>query len=191
MRILSALPIAALLLNSACGKQEHDQAASLNADIPPGAAQTGNRSDDNAENAGADDTGAFPTSSSSSSGTSSHDTPASGSASSVAATKVVSANIIPDGFLGLWTGIDVRCGDRSSALRLKVEPDTLRFYESVGTVTAVSQAGADAIMVDARYEGEGQTWSRKQRLTVSTDRSLLTVAAEGAAVTRKRCPATS
>ncbi len=91
---------------------------------------------------------------------------------------------LPIAFRGFWTGLDDDCGDARSDKRLMIGPKELRFYESVGKVTAVKQAGPFAVVVDANFEGEGQSWSRQQKLTVSNDKTHLTIANQ---VERKRC----
>lgn len=98
-----------------------------------------------------------------------------------------SPGAIPPAFRGYWTGLDIGCGDTSSHMRLGIGAKDLRFYESVGTVATVEQAGPDAVIVDARYEGEGQSWSRRQKLTLSPAGDRLTVANQGNAITRKKC----
>jgi hypothetical protein len=59
----------------------------------------------------------------------------------------------------------------------------VRFYESRGEVTAVTRQGPRAISVEARYRGEGQTWNRTTRMTLSRSGDELTI--DGA--TRQRC----
>jgi hypothetical protein len=97
---------------------------------------------------------------------------------------------LPAAFRGQWTGTTEDCGDRRSDLYLSLGPREMRFYESVGAVTAVEQVGADAIIVDAGYQGEGQSWSRRQKLSLSADGTLLTVANQGNFIVRKRCTTT-
>jgi hypothetical protein len=97
---------------------------------------------------------------------------------------------LPAAFRGQWTGTTEECGNRRSDLYLSLEAREMRFYESLGAVTAVEQIGADTIIVNASYEGEGQSWSRRQKLSLSADGTLLTVANQGNSIVRKRCTTT-
>lgn len=105
----------------------------------------------------------------------------------VAAPAAEPENALPVAFRGRWTGLEHDCSDQASDLRLTTSDTQMRFYESVGTVTAVSPEGPNAVMVDATYEGEGQTWSRRQKLTLSADGTRLTIADQSNATVRKRC----
>ncbi|MGV3771070.1 MAG: hypothetical protein ACO1NM_13660 [Sphingobium phenoxybenzoativorans] len=105
-------------------------------------------------------------------------------------TAVTARDILPPGFRGYWAGLNEDCGNQRSDLRLVVLPKELRFYESVGKVTAVEQAGPLAVMVGANFEGEGQNWFRWQKFTLSADEKRLTVTYQNNAVIRKRCPGT-
>ncbi|CAN5196572.1 hypothetical protein BH10PSE12_BH10PSE12_36250 [soil metagenome] len=163
MRALFILPL--LLLLPACGDSQKDAAnsAALDAPIPDGA----------------------PTPSGSAS------TPVLNATSALRQQATIDTpGTLPAAFRGQWAGTTEDCGNRRSDLHLSLGPREMRFYESLGTVTAVEQAGADAIIVDASYEGEGQTWSRRQKLSLSADGTLLTVANQGNSIVRKRCTIT-
>lgn len=104
--------------------------------------------------------------------------------SGAALSTIPAPGTLPIAFRGFWTGLEDDCGDARSDRRLMIGPKELRFYESVGKVTAVKQAGPFAVVVDANFEGEGQSWSRQQKLTLSKDKARLTIANQ---VERKRC----
>jgi hypothetical protein len=97
------------------------------------------------------------------------------------------AKQLPPDYLGVWTGLEDSCADRSAELRLVVTPEQLQFYESVGTIRGVKVDGIDGFLVDLSFEGEGQKWSRKQRLALVDTGSRLIVTTDGSSVTRKRC----
>jgi hypothetical protein len=105
-------------------------------------------------------------------------------------TTVTARDMLPPGFRGHWAGLNEECGNQRSDLRLVILPKELRFYESVGKVTAVEQAGPLAVMVGANFEGEGESWFRRQKFTLSADEKRLTVTYQNVAVIRKRCPGT-
>lgn len=98
---------------------------------------------------------------------------------------------LPAAFRGQWTGTTEECGNPRSDLYLALRPKEMRFYESIGAITAVEQVAPDAIIVDADYQGEGQSWTRRQKLSLSADGTLLTVANQGNSIVRKRCTTTS
>ena len=104
-------------------------------------------------------------------------------------TVVNDATRVPAAFLGEWTTADQSCADRSAVTRLLVQPRALQFYESQGTIVSASQAGPRAIRVAVSYEGEGQSWSRDQTLTLSADGSRMTITDADGSIVRKRCPA--
>jgi len=173
MRLRSALPFLALpILASlaACGQRNNEDTPPLNAEIVA--------HEDTALPNQTDD-GPFPTDSVQGGGR---------VPPSTTDVTITRAGAIPPGFTGRWTGLDVRCDDRGSDLRLAITPGKLRFYESVGTVTSVKSTGDRGIVVAAAYQGEGQSWKRSQKLTLSADGTLLTILADGTAITRKRCP---
>lgn len=93
---------------------------------------------------------------------------------------------IPVNFRGEWNTALRDCGTGRNDSRLIVEPRAVRFYESRGEVTAVRREGPRAITVEARYRGEGETWNRATRMSLSRDGEALTI--DG--LTRQRCPAT-
>ena len=82
------------------------------------------------------------------------------------------AHVIPAGFLGRWSETQASCAKPGDMSRLTIYADTLVFYESQGKVTAVRQTGPDEIRIDARYQGEGESWSRSSQLRLA-DKGLV------------------
>ena len=98
-----------------------------------------------------------------------------------------SAGPIPASVQGRWAGTQARCGDRSDAMELTVEPDQLIFHESVGVVQSVNQQADGRLQVQAAFTGEGESWTRTLSFRPSADGARLTIVTDGTAVTRKRC----
>lgn len=92
---------------------------------------------------------------------------------------------IPDAFRGEWNRNLAHCGTGLNDSAMRVEPRALRFYESIGRVTGVSREEERTVTVSADFEGEGETWSDRIRLTLSADGRQLSV---GEDETRRRCP---
>lgn len=99
---------------------------------------------------------------------------------------------IPAEFLGVWDAETGTCS-RESDLRLEISPQEIVFYESFGQVVTVKRIGDATVEIALAMQGEGQTWSNTERLTVSGDGQILTLApvlGETASDTipRKKCP---
>ena len=94
---------------------------------------------------------------------------------------------IPAAFLGVYDGSREACG-RPSDERLSVAPRELRFHESIGTVRGVTVAGADAVNVEADYQGEGESWRSVRELRLSDGGSTLSISGDGTRLARVRCP---
>lgn len=94
---------------------------------------------------------------------------------------------IPARFRGEWNADRAACGTGSSESRLRIGADEIRFYESVGAVSAVNVVSDRVVVVTAEYTGEGETWQDERRLTLSQDGGSLTVSGGGDLV-RHRCP---
>ncbi|HEY0043005.1 MAG TPA: hypothetical protein VGB62_00515 [Allosphingosinicella sp.] len=101
--------------------------------------------------------------------------------------KPVSTATLPEDYRGVWEETPADCA-APSEYRLEVTAGTLQFLESIGTVTAVTEMGDDAVSVGADYEGEGETWSEIRELRLSDGGNSLTVTGDGTMVTRVRCP---
>jgi hypothetical protein len=97
------------------------------------------------------------------------------------------AGLIPASLQGRWTGVSDRCGDRAADLELTIQPDSLVFHESVGTVQSVTDGEDGAVRVTTAFTGEGQSWTRTLDLRPSADGDRLTIVNDGTATTRKKC----
>ncbi|MDF0541805.1 hypothetical protein PX699_05605 [Sphingobium sp. H39-3-25] len=96
---------------------------------------------------------------------------------------------IPARLHGTWAGLRADCNDAGDPLRLTVSDRALRYYESVGEATSIAPGDKGAVIVTARFSGEGDNWTRAQIMSVSPDGQRLTITTNGEPVTRKRCAA--
>jgi hypothetical protein len=71
-------------------------------------------------------------------------------------------------------------------MRLEVEADRLRFYESEAQVQAVRTATGDSAEVDLAFEGEGERWTDTRRLRLLPD-GRLSVETSDRSAERVRC----
>ena len=104
-----------------------------------------------------------------------------------AADPAVAPNTLPLAMRGRWTGVSDDCGAPGADLGLTASADTLRFYESEGTITSVRPDGPGAVVADVGYRGEGESWTRRQRISLSPDGDRLTISGEGVTTVRKLC----
>ena len=103
---------------------------------------------------------------------------------------------IPASIQGRWGLVQADCtstrGDAKGLLTIG-ESD-LKFYESRGTVAKVIAGGADRFDADFAFTGEGQEWTRIEKLKLSDgklQRQTVTQKGEepGVDLTYQRCPA--
>lgn len=83
--------------------------------------------------------------------------------------------IIPTAFQGHWNLDAAQCGEGADESRLRVGPQRLRFYESVGEVRGLRVKSDREIVVQLAYSGEGDTWLQSNRMTLSPDGKKLTI----------------
>jgi len=73
---------------------------------------------------------------------------------------------IPSALHGRWGLVPADCastrGDNKGLLT--ISGDTLRFYESVGTLGKVAERDTSRIVADFAMTGEGQSWTRRMAL---------------------------
>lgn len=106
------------------------------------------------------------------------------------------AATIPARFLGVWDAETGTC-DPASDLRLDIAPNTIGFYESQGTVTAVTESKDGSVVIDLAMEGEGEKWEQTMKLELIRSHSaewLLSLPGPDSDVVlrpirHKRCPA--
>lgn len=77
-----------------------------------------------------------------------------------------SAAAIPARFHGVWDAETGSC-DPASDLRLDIGPQTIGFYESQGTVTAVDAIDPDVASIQLAMEGEGDQWAQALDLSLA------------------------
>ncbi len=101
---------------------------------------------------------------------------------------------IPGAFWGEYNQNLAHCGTGLNDSRLRVSWDTIRFYESTGTLRELIRHSDGSVTVLADHSGEGQQWSSLYNLALSPDGKRLTVThsqdaeAGQASMTRMRCP---
>jgi hypothetical protein len=101
---------------------------------------------------------------------------------------VTVSGTFPAAFRARWTALNGDCRDTRAAMWLEITKRELHFYESVATLIHLERKARNTLLTEARYEGEGQTWMRRQTLTLSPEGDRLTIEADGTKTTRKRCP---
>ncbi len=95
---------------------------------------------------------------------------------------------LPAGFAGRWAADAAACTVKGHESRLIVSPTDLTFHESIGVVRGVVSDGDRIVDLTADFEGEGETWSREMRLSLSADDQTLTIQyPDGDASSRRRC----
>jgi hypothetical protein len=69
---------------------------------------------------------------------------------------------IPAAIQGRWglTEADCEPGRADAKGLLTISADSLEFYESVGRLDSIEEAGANRIRADFDFTGEGMTWER-------------------------------
>lgn len=82
---------------------------------------------------------------------------------------------IPLALRGSWGLVPGDCtstrGDAKGLLM--VDADSLKFYESRGTVTSIADSSENRLTADFAFMGEGQEWTRRMTLTVAGDGQTL------------------
>ncbi|MCL9998577.1 MAG: hypothetical protein NBV68_04290 [Erythrobacter sp.] len=73
------------------------------------------------------------------------------------------AAAIPARFLGVWDAETGTC-DPASDLRLDITPRAIGFYESLGTVTAMTESKDGSVVITLAMEGEGEKWDQTIKL---------------------------
>lgn len=94
---------------------------------------------------------------------------------------------IPPAFVGEWNALPADCGTSRNDSRLRIAPDRITYWESSGPVTAVRITAPGAIEVRLQLSGEGETWTRIERLELQGD-VLTAIDEAGGRLQRQRCP---
>ncbi|MGZ8346684.1 MAG: hypothetical protein ACXWUP_06180 [Allosphingosinicella sp.] len=91
-------------------------------------------------------------------------------------------------FVGRWDAGTAACAGAPGEMRIEIEPDRIRFHESVARVEAARPGEGDGVELDLAFEGEGETWRETRTLRLLPG-DLLEIEVGGASVTRVRCQA--
>jgi hypothetical protein len=95
----------------------------------------------------------------------------------------------PPAFQGEWNADLSACGGGGDESRLIIGPDTIRFYESQGEISATRLEAEDRLAIEAMMSGEGETWVDSRVFQLSEDGQTLTDVGEGSTgLARRRCP---
>jgi len=96
---------------------------------------------------------------------------------------------IPSQFHGEWNADPDACGTSFNDSRLRIEPDRLLFWESVGRVISVVERGSREATLTLSMSGEGQEWTQATRFWLSADEDTLYMEVPGyKPFARFRCP---
>ena len=97
---------------------------------------------------------------------------------------------IPVALRGRWGMVAADCDPAEMANKglMEVSPTTLKFYESLGTLTQTSETGPMRIRATYDFEGEGMQWQREILLEGETggEALMLTEFGEDAAAEPRR-----
>jgi hypothetical protein len=82
---------------------------------------------------------------------------------------------LPAPLHGRWglTSADCEPGRADAKGLLTIDDRTLEFYESVGTLDGIEEAGGGRIRASFDFSGEGMTWERDMVLDASDDGTLI------------------
>jgi hypothetical protein len=87
-------------------------------------------------------------------------------APAAATTAAVKADAIPEQLRGSWGMVPADCtstrGDAKGLL--VIDATTLKFYESLGKLGTIAEAGDTRIRASFDFTGEGMTWQREETL---------------------------
>lgn len=101
---------------------------------------------------------------------------------------------IPREYWGEYNDILKDCGTGLNDSRLRISWDSIRFYESEGSLKEIIRNPDGSIVVVATHKGEGATWDSTYLLRLSTDQKKLTIVhpqsidSNQLEVGRLRCP---
>lgn len=101
--------------------------------------------------------------------------------------------VIPAAFRGRWGMVPADCtSTRGDAKGLIViGPNSIKFYESLATLTKVTMNAPENFTGDFSFIGEGQTWTKSQnlKLTGSSNTLIRSDTEPAASYSYKRCEA--
>lgn len=95
---------------------------------------------------------------------------------------------VPTAWRGVWAGEGGGCAPGAEQ-RLQVAPDRLIFFEAEAVATRIERLSEREVALDLRFSGEGQSWDKRNVLTLGEDAGTLVRSEGGApAVRYRRCP---
>lgn len=99
------------------------------------------------------------------------------------------AATVPERFLGRWATSAASCDSDADDLAIRIDAESIQFWESDGPVRAVVERGENELALIAELSGEGETWLAAMRFELSTegDRLTGTTAGSGQGIVRFRC----
>jgi hypothetical protein len=110
-------------------------------------------------------------------------------AAPAAAPSTAPAGAIPIALQGRWGLTPGDCTGALAAAKglLVISADELRFYESRAVPAAGVQTDSDSISGNFNFSGEGQSWSKFERLQLQKDRLVRTESNPTASYTYAKC----
>lgn len=83
---------------------------------------------------------------------------------------------IPQSIQGRWGMVPADCTSTKGDTKglLTITPTRLQFYESVGTLTSVTELAPKTLRADFDFTGEGMEWHREQQFEATDDGRTLT-----------------
>jgi hypothetical protein len=105
-----------------------------------------------------------------------------------AAATVETASRIPSACHGVDERDGAACASTGSEERLTISSEALRFHESIGEVRFVRTESDRVISLEADFQGEGESWRNRLRLSLGAGGSLVVTQPDGSSLTRIPCP---
>lgn len=96
---------------------------------------------------------------------------------------------IPDQFIGEWNADVADCGIGRNDSILKIDANTISYWESVGFIQAIVVQGRREVALIADMSGEGEEWLATAHFKLSeAGDELVSVDERGGEFVRYRCP---
>ncbi|WP_027081516.1 hypothetical protein [Luteimonas mephitis] len=100
-----------------------------------------------------------------------------------------SVESMPDQFIGEWNADVADCGIGRNDSVLKVDANTISYWESVGFIQAIVVQGRREVALIADMAGEGEEWLATAHFKLSeAGDELVSVDERGGEFVRYRCP---
>ncbi|WP_027081518.1 hypothetical protein [Luteimonas mephitis] len=96
---------------------------------------------------------------------------------------------IPDQFIGEWNADVADCGIGRNDSILKIDANTISYWESVGFIQAIVVQGRREVALIADMSGEGEEWLATAHFKLSeAGDELVSMDERGGEFVRYRCP---